>query len=122
MRTSGLLLLLLVAGACAPYPVHAPPPAQPGPWYGHHHGPRPHPYPPSPPRYTYASPDPSDACGAREYRWLVGRDRSEIPPQRPNQAWRVYSTTMGVTADHSATRLNILWDARTERVLQVSCG
>ena len=116
---------LFLAAACAP-PVHAPPPAHwpapRAPWYGHDHGPRPHTHPPSPPRFTYVHPDPADRCGAREHQRLVGLHRSEIPAHRPNQAWRVYSTSMGVTADYSETRLNILYDARTERVLRVYCG
>ena len=126
MKLSPFMLALAALAGCAPMPVYAPPPMDappaPGPWYGHDHGQRPHPYPPAPPRYTYVSPDPSDPCGARELAWLVGRDRSAVPAQRPNQAWRVYSTDMGVTADYSAARLNVLYDARTGRVLRVSCG
>ena len=114
------MALAALVAACAPSPPAAPP--EPQPWYGHDHGPRPHLHPPSPSPYSYVSPDPSDPCGAREYRWLIGRSRGEIPPQRPNQAWRGYSTDMGVTADHHPARLNIVWDATTGTVTQVRCG
>ena len=122
MKLAVPALLSAALTACAP--AYAPPPAgpAPGPWYGHGHGPRPHPYPPAPPRHTYVSPDPSDPCGRSPYGWLVGRHRSEILPQRPTQAWRVYSTDMGVTADHHPARLNIEWDHRTGRVVRLYCG
>ena len=64
----------------------------------------------------------TDECRAASLQYLVDRDREQIPPPRPGQARRVYSTTDAVTMDYSAARLNIVWDANSGRIVRVFCG
>lgn len=67
-------------------------------------------------------PPPKDACGADELKWLIGRNRSEIPvPTDPGNR-RVVCSTCPVTMDYRAERLNILFDAETGIVTEVKCG
>jgi hypothetical protein len=65
---------------------------------------------------------PKDTCGAAELQSLVGKDRSAIPPRPAGAAWRVHSTETAVTGDYVETRLNIVWDAKTGKVVRVTCG
>lgn len=90
--------LALAAVACAPVPPHGPGP-----------------YPPSP------GPG-AQMCHADHYQYLVGRHRSEIPPEPAGQTWRVTCTTCAVTMDHNPHRLNIFYDERTGVVREVRCG
>jgi hypothetical protein len=77
---------------------------------------------------VHAAPPPStsapgqDQCGAGVLQRLVGRGHGEIPPAEPGRARRVYSTEDAVTMDYSPQRLNIVYDARTHRVVRVFCG
>ncbi|WP_286691240.1 MULTISPECIES: hypothetical protein [unclassified Brevundimonas] len=78
-------------------------------------------------RTPYASPpveveDPNDLCHATPLQWLVGRDRSEIPVPVDLTNRRVACTTCPRTEAHSPYLLNILYDAGTNRVTEVSCG
>ena len=66
--------------------------------------------------------DEANQCGASRYRWLIGRPRSAIPPQPANARWRVTCTGCPITMDYSPRRLNIFYDAETERVEEVRCG
>lgn len=66
--------------------------------------------------------DPDDLCRASSLQWLVGRDRSEIPVPVDISNRRVACTTCPRTEAHSPYLLNILYDARTNRVTEVSCG
>ena len=94
MRSVGTAACLLAVAACAPL---EPPPLGP--------------------------PLPSqDACAASAVQWLVGRDRSEIPPPGPTQVRRIYPRGGALTMDHSPTRLNIEYDPQTGRVLRAYCG
>lgn len=76
--------------------------------------------------YSAATPvevqDPTDLCRASTLQWLVGRDRSEIPVPVDISNRRVACTTCPRTEAHSPYLLNILYDARTNRVTEVSCG
>jgi hypothetical protein len=66
--------------------------------------------------------DPTDLCHAKPLQWLVGRDRSEIPVPVDLTNRRVACTTCPRTEAHSPYLLNILYDAGTNRVTEVSCG
>lgn len=66
--------------------------------------------------------DPNDLCRAASLQWLVGKDRSEIPVPVDLTNRRVACTTCPRTEAHSPYLLNILYDAETNRVTQVSCG
>ncbi len=92
-----LFVAALALSACAPYP-----PAQPG--------------PPGPP------PSGDDMCRASEYRYLIGRHRSEIPREPAGANWRATCASCPVTMDYSPSRLNILYDERTGVIQQVNCG
>jgi len=61
-------------------------------------------------------------CGAERYRWLIGRNRSEIPVRPAGAAWRVSCTECALTEDYSPQRLNILFNQRTQKVEKVYCG
>jgi hypothetical protein len=100
MRSFAATALLLAAGACAPLP---PPYAGPPPGA-----------PPPPPMNTQ--------CGAGTLQWLVGRDRSEVPPAPPSRDRRVYARGDALTMDYSPMRLNIEYDRASGRVLRVYCG
>ena len=72
-----------------------------------------------------AGPPPADeanACGASRYQHLVGRPRSAIPPKPAGATWRITCTGCPITMDHSPQRLNIFYDAETERIDEVRCG
>lgn len=66
--------------------------------------------------------DPNDLCHAKPLQWLVGRDRSEIPVPADLTNRRVACTTCPRTEARSPYLLNILYDAGTNRVTEVSCG
>jgi hypothetical protein len=61
-------------------------------------------------------------CGAAELQWLVGRPRTEIPVPTVLTNRRVSCTTCPVTQDLRPERLNILYNATTNRVEAVRCG
>jgi hypothetical protein len=63
-----------------------------------------------------------DLCKARDLQYLVGRHRNEIPVPVEVVNRRVVCTTCPVTMDFSPYRLNIFYNAETERVEQVRCG
>lgn len=67
-------------------------------------------------------PEEADRCGASRYQWLVGRQRSAIPPEPAGARWRVTCTGCPITMDYAPARLNIFYDAETERVEEVRCG
>jgi hypothetical protein len=63
-----------------------------------------------------------DSCGAWEMRALVGKPRSQIPaPLYPDKR-RVTCTTCPVTRDFRPDRMNILFDAETGIVEEITCG
>ena len=66
--------------------------------------------------------DKPDACGASKHQDLVGMPKSAIPPKPEGAVWRVYSTTDAVTMDYSEARMNIVWDAKTGKIVEVKCG
>lgn len=63
-----------------------------------------------------------DLCKARDYQFLIGRHRNEIPVPVEVVNRRVTCTTCPVTMDFSAYRLNIFYNAQTGIVEQVRCG
>ena len=77
------------------------------------------PYPPNPPP---GPPTSENQCRAADYRYLVGRHRSDIPPQPAGAAWRVTCSSCPVTMDYNPYRLNIFYDERTGIVGEVRCG
>ena len=104
----GMALALAMAG-CVPAEPVPPTPQHPG-----HMPYHPPPYGPDANR--------PDNCGAPEMQWLVGRDRSQIPPAPPNRARRVFGRGDPITMDFSPERQNIEYDRSTGRVLRVFCG
>lgn len=88
---------------CAPYPPYSP-------------------YPPGPPPYPPGPPPAEDQCRASDYRYLIGRHRSEIPREPRGAVWRVTCTSCPVTMDYNPNRLNIFYDERSGTVEQVRCG
>ncbi len=61
-------------------------------------------------------------CRADQYRYLIGRNRSEIPPTPAGRTWRVACTTCPVTMDYNPNRLNIFYDEATGVIRRVECG
>jgi hypothetical protein len=107
------LALVVAAGCTAPPakpPRLAPPPA---PFIA--------PPPPAPP--AQAAPlKPTDACGAIDLQYLIGRPRSEIPiPLQPSRR-RVVCSTCPVTQDYVPYRQTIIYDAGSGLVSSVKCG
>ena len=66
--------------------------------------------------------DDADQCGASRYQWLLGRPRSAIPASPSGASWRIACTSCPITQDYSPARLNIFYDAETERIEEVRCG
>ncbi len=97
------------------YPPHGGKPADYAP--PHDQGPHDPPGDPDEGRQPDAS-----ACGADRHQWLVGRDRSEIPPAPAGAIWRVYPSEAPVTMDYNPRRMNVVWNERTRRVTSVRCG
>ncbi len=64
----------------------------------------------------------ADLCKARDFQYLIGRHRNEIPVPVDVVHRRVTCTTCPVTMDFSAYRLNIFYNTETEIVEQVRCG
>jgi hypothetical protein len=67
-------------------------------------------------------PQMTDLCKANDLQWLVGKSRTEIPIAADIVNRRVVCTTCPVTEDYSAYRLNIFFNAETDRVELVRCG
>lgn len=65
---------------------------------------------------------PADPCGAGALQSLVGKHKSEIPVPVDVINRRVACTTCAITEDYRPERLNIFFNARTERIEQVRCG
>ena len=63
-----------------------------------------------------------DTCGAAKLQSLIGRPKSAIPKSPKGALWRVSSSADAVTMDYVEARLNIVWDAKTGRVIRVKCG
>lgn len=76
---------------------------------------------PSQPAPQVAAPAP-DACGASALQSLIGRPRTEAPVAIDPSRQRVACTTCPAAEDHDPERLNILFDAETGVIKQVSCG
>jgi hypothetical protein len=63
-----------------------------------------------------------DTCGAAAMAWLVGQPRSRIPVAVDLNRRRVSCTACVVAPDVKLDRLDILYDARTDRVTRIACG
>jgi hypothetical protein len=64
----------------------------------------------------------ADACHASQFRYLVGKKRSEMPAKPADANWRVACTSCAVTLDFSPTRMNIFFDEKTDVIKEVKCG
>jgi hypothetical protein len=65
--------------------------------------------------------EPTDACGASELQYLVGKPGVVLDGMRFSQDVRVIQHGMAVTMDYRADRLNFRLDRR-DVIEQVSCG
>ncbi|MBP7704716.1 MAG: peptidase inhibitor I78 [Caulobacter sp.] len=65
---------------------------------------------------------PPDSCKAKDFQYLVGRNKSEIPVPTDPSKRRVACTSCPVTMDYRPDRLNIYFDADTGIVKEVKCG
>ncbi|MBS0296259.1 MAG: peptidase inhibitor I78 family protein [Proteobacteria bacterium] len=65
---------------------------------------------------------PKDTCGAAQHQSLVGQPVSAIPRSLRGPNVRIYSTADAVTQDYVETRMNIVWDAKTYKIVRVTCG
>ena len=63
-----------------------------------------------------------DSCKSADFKYLIGRNKSEIPVPTDHSRRRVTCTTCPVTMDYRPERLNILFDADTGIVKEVKCG
>ena len=63
-----------------------------------------------------------DTCGAAKLHYLVGRNKSEIPPTPAGATWRIYCSSCLVTMDYSPSRVDIVFDEKTGIVKEVKCG
>jgi hypothetical protein len=71
----------------------------------------------------HAGPPPiPTSCDARSLTWLVGKPRTQIPVAADLTKRRVACTTCPTASDVQADRTDILFDAGTGRVTQVTCG
>jgi hypothetical protein len=61
-------------------------------------------------------------CDARSLAWLVGKSRTAIPVAADLDRRRVACTTCPVAADNQPDRTDILFDDKTGRITQVTCG
>lgn len=88
--------------------------------------PEPAPAPPTPltqaPTVPLPPPPAPDSCKSADFRYLIGRNKSEIPVPTDPSKRRVTCTTCPVTMDYRPDRLNILFDAETGVVKEVKCG
>ncbi|MCU0828067.1 MAG: I78 family peptidase inhibitor [Tabrizicola sp.] len=70
---------------------------------------------------TPAPIEPTDACGASAYQYLVGKPGVMLDGMRFSQDVRVIQYGMAVTMDYRADRLNFRLDRR-DVIEQVACG
>lgn len=63
----------------------------------------------------------ADTCGMRVVRGFLGRQASEIPPERLPEVFRILAPTDQATMDYIQTRLNILTD-EDGMVIGFKCG
>ncbi len=63
-----------------------------------------------------------DACRASQFRYLVGKKRSEMPAKPDGANWRIACTTCAVTLDFSPTRMNVFFNEKTDVIEEVKCG
>lgn len=66
--------------------------------------------------------DGAEQCPAARYRPYIGRQQSELPAAAPGETRRVVCDTCAVTMDYNPTRVNVIFDTRTNVVKQVTCG
>ena len=108
MRKLATVAGLLALSARAPAPGPAAPPA------------------PTPvaeaPTVPLPPPPEPDSCKAADFKYLIGRNKSEIPVPTDPSRRRVTCTSCPVTMDFRPERLNILFDAETGVVKEVKCG
>jgi len=115
-------LIVLALAACAAPSSQTPPPAPAATTAP----PRTPPPPAPPPELSAPSPAPkpaaSDACGASELQYLVGKPRTDIPvPLIPSRR-RVVCSTCVMTQDFVPYRQTVVYDASTGLVTSVRCG
>ncbi|WP_125257516.1 hemolysin [Brevundimonas fluminis] len=64
----------------------------------------------------------AEQCPAAKYRPYIGRQHSELPAAAPGEVRRVVCDTCAVTMDYNASRVNVVFDTRTNVVKSVNCG
>lgn len=69
-----------------------------------------------------AAPKPKMLCDAPSLAYLIGRSRTEIPVPADLSKRRVTCATCPSSEDYRPDRTDILFDARTNRVTDVTCG
>lgn len=107
MRKLATVAGLLALSACASAPEPAAPPATPV---------------AEAPTVPLPPPPEPDSCKAADFKYLIGRNKSEIPVPTDPSRRRVTCTSCPVTMDYRPERLNILFDAETGVVKEVKCG
>lgn len=68
------------------------------------------------------APPSRDECNAAAYKYLVGKNKSEMPAKPANAIWRIACTSCAVTMDYAPSRLNIFFDTKSEVIKEVKCG
>lgn len=63
-----------------------------------------------------------DTCGAAAMQYLVGKNKSEVPPPLDPAKRRMSCTTCAVTMGYRPDRLNILFVQDTGVITAVKCG
>ncbi|NUB44682.1 hypothetical protein GEU84_009830 [Fertoebacter nigrum] len=76
--------------------------------------------PPAPVRSPGSTIDPVP-CGAAAMQDLIGQPASVLPASGPPGSLRLIRPGDAVTEDFSATRLNVMLDAR-DRITALTCG
>jgi len=69
-----------------------------------------------------APPSADGRCKAPEYQRFVGRHRNELPQTPRNETWRVTCSSCPMTMDYNPTRVNFVYDDRTQIIREVKCG
>jgi hypothetical protein len=68
------------------------------------------------------APHARDECNAAAYKYLVGKNKSELPAKPANAIWRIACTSCAVTTDYAPARLNIFFDTKSAVIKEVRCG
>jgi hypothetical protein len=65
---------------------------------------------------------PHDLCDAAGHQYLLGRAMKDLPEAPAGEVWRLRSNRTGRTDGYRPSRLTIIWDEGSGRVVRLRCG